>query len=127
MRRSVIVGLGWLIVPSAWVRTALGLYIAKPDASYTFSRYHSENGAGSKAYFISMVSQRWRDDTEVGPAAWIHKLIIDVPQLLFSDSPETAVLYIDGGDNDDLRPEEPEQFRQYWEAYGACDDRAGEQ
>ncbi len=87
-----------LVAPLA--ETALDRYVARPDPAYTFTERSSKRGVGYTAYFLSMTSQRWRSASEVDRPLWTHEVILVIPQFGL-DKTSTAVLLIDGGDNDD--------------------------
>lgn len=86
-------------------QTALDRYVAKPDPNYSFDLYAKDNDIFYKSYFIHMVSQQWRTAAEVDRPLWEHNVAITVPLALNSKNPETAVLLINGGNNDDDRPD----------------------
>jgi PhoPQ-activated pathogenicity-related protein len=79
--------------------TALDRYIAKPDPNYRFFHYATDNDFIYKTYFLHMTSQQWRSSAEVDRPLWEHTVMITVPLGLFSNSPETAILLINGGNN----------------------------
>ena len=79
--------------------TALDRYVAREDPNYTFFQRSSKRGVGYTAYFLSMTSQQWRSASEVDRPLWTHELIVVIPQVGLDDT-DTAVLLIDGGDND---------------------------
>ncbi len=80
--------------------TALDRYVAKPDDNYRYEHYRTETKAGYTVYFLDMVSQKWRSESEVDRPLWEHEVVIVIPQFGL-DTTDTAVLLIDGGDNDD--------------------------
>jgi PhoPQ-activated pathogenicity-related protein len=90
-------------------QTALDRYVAKPDANYRFSRYATDDDILFKSYFLTMTSQQWRTAAEVDRPLWEHNVIITVPRALFSDTARTAVLLINGGDNDGSRPDKTDE------------------
>ncbi len=79
--------------------TALDRYVARPDPNYTFTERSSQRGVGYTAYFLAMTSQQWRSANEVDRPLWTHEVIMVIPQFGLDDT-DTAVLLIDGGDND---------------------------
>jgi PhoPQ-activated pathogenicity-related protein len=97
-------------VTFSWAEeTALDRYVAKSDDSYLFTHYHTEQDLGFITYFITMTSQQWRTSpNEVDRAQWEHDLMITVPWSLRLDT-NTAILFIDGGSNDGVRPTSPDQ------------------
>lgn len=84
--------------------TALDLYVAKPDPNYGYTVYHTESKPLYKTYFLRMVSQQWRSSADVDRPIWQHDLMVTVPLVLSSKSPQTAILIIDGGSNGGLPP-----------------------
>jgi PhoPQ-activated pathogenicity-related protein len=98
------------LVTFSWAEeTALDRYVAKSDDSYLFTHYHTEQDLGFITYFITMTSQQWRTSpNEVDRAQWEHDLMITVPWSLRLDT-NTAILFIDGGSNDGVRPTSPDQ------------------
>lgn len=95
----------WLLVLSfslsggSWAEeTALDRYVAKPDAHYQFSNYHTEHLGVYTAYFLKMTSQQWRSSAEVDRPIWEHEVVVVIPTVGLESS-DTAVLLIDGGDN----------------------------
>ncbi|MEZ5584682.1 MAG: PhoPQ-activated protein PqaA family protein [Candidatus Competibacteraceae bacterium] len=87
-------------------QTALDRYVAKPDANFDYFDYDTDDGVLYKTYFLSMTSQQWRTLAEVDRVLWQHDVMITVPAVLFSDSPKTAILLIDGGRNGGDLPDE---------------------
>ncbi len=80
--------------------TALDRYVARPDPSYTFTERSSQRGFGYTAHFLAMTSQQWRSADEVDRPLWTHEVVMVIPQFGL-DKTDTAVLLIDGGDNND--------------------------
>lgn len=69
---------------------ALKQYVAKPDASYHWTK-RREGTLGKGTYVeLTLTSQTWRD------IVWKHQLFIYKPSQLKKDGTE-AILYIDGG------------------------------
>jgi PhoPQ-activated pathogenicity-related protein len=103
----------WLLTSAAIAApsssTALDRYVAKPDGSYSYTLYHTESKPLYKTYFLHMVSQQWRSSAEVDRPIWEHDLMVTVPLVLFSKSPETAILIIDGGSNGGIPPRDTSQ------------------
>ncbi|HHW76480.1 MAG TPA: hypothetical protein GX399_05515 [Xanthomonadaceae bacterium] len=79
--------------------TALDRYVARPDPNYNFTLYLTRRETGYTAYFLRMISQQWRSAAEVDRPLWEHEIVIVVPQFGL-DSTDTAILLIDGGDNE---------------------------
>jgi len=99
-----------ILMPSAALaaETALDRYVARPDPNYTFTERSSKRGVGYTAHFLAMTSQQWRSASEVDRPVWTHEVILVIPQFGLDDT-DTAVLLIDGGDNnnaplDDIDP-----------------------
>lgn len=88
----------WL-TPTFSAETALDRYVSKSDPNYTFFERSSQRGAGYTAHFLSMTSQQWRSSSEVDRPLWTHEVIIVIPKAAL-DKTKTAVLLIDGGNND---------------------------
>lgn len=80
--------------------TALDRYVSRFDPNYTYSQYHSENEGLYTAYFLTMTSQQWRSASEVDRPIWTHEVAIVIPRFGL-DETDTAILLIDGGDNND--------------------------
>ncbi|OHB65516.1 MAG: hypothetical protein A2Y77_04285 [Planctomycetes bacterium RBG_13_62_9] len=99
--RSVIAVFVLLLTAAAAVATPLDDYVAKPDASYTYSVAQTIDHPLGKVYVIDMKSQTWRSEKEVNRTLWQHWLTIVVPNGVTSD---TALLWINGGSN---RPDPP--------------------
>jgi len=74
-------------------RTALDLYVAKPDPAYRFSRVSVIAGEGYTAHVLDLVSQQWRNSWEVDRTEWHHWLTIVVPDRVRH---QTALLWIGG-------------------------------
>jgi PhoPQ-activated pathogenicity-related protein len=86
--------------------TALDRYLKRPDTSYRWSLVRTVPGSGFTTYVVDMTSQSWRTAAEVDRTEWKHSLVIVTPD----ETPaNTALLFIDGGNNGD---EPPQQARQ---------------
>jgi PhoPQ-activated pathogenicity-related protein len=85
--------------------TPLDDYIAKPDASYTYSVVQTIDHPLGKVYILDMKSQTWRTEKEVNRTLWQHWLTVIVPNDVTSD---TALLFINGGSNRGNPPSGPE-------------------
>lgn len=79
---------------------ALERYIALPDPSYR-KVGAALPGNGYTAHLIELVSQRWRDESEVDRPRWQHQLTLVVPDEVAND---TALLVIAGGSNNKPAP-----------------------
>ena len=77
-------------------RTALDRYVAAPDPSFCYHLIETFSGSGYTARLFELVSQRWRDETEVDRPLWKHWLTVVVPKEIATD---TAMLVIGGGSN----------------------------
>ncbi len=89
------------------VGTPLDDYIAKPDASYTYTIVNTIDNPLGKVYVIDMKSQTWRTEKEVNRTLWQHWVSIIVPNDVASD---TALLFINGGSNKSTKPPSPEMM-----------------
>jgi PhoPQ-activated pathogenicity-related protein len=81
--------------------TTLEHYVASPDPNYRWKAIAALRGGGYTTHLIELVSQCWRDASEVDRPLWQHQLRLVVPDQIASD---TALLVIGGGSND--RPAE---------------------
>lgn len=87
--------------------TALDDYIKKADPMYAYRHYSTDSGLLKPytAYFLHMTSQQWRSADQVkrplreDGSLWEHVVQITVPKLRHSNSPNTAILLVTGGDN----------------------------
>jgi PhoPQ-activated pathogenicity-related protein len=80
--------------------SALDRYIAKADPVYGYELYHVDQTLAYTSYFLRMTSQQWRSADEVDRPVWEHEVQITIPALVYSASPETALLIVNGGAND---------------------------
>jgi PhoPQ-activated pathogenicity-related protein len=94
-----------LFLAAVAVATPLDDYIAKPDASYTYSVVNTIDTPLGKVYILDMKSQTWRSEKEVNRTLWQHWLTIIVPNDVTSD---TALLWINGGSNGGKPPSTPD-------------------
>lgn len=94
-----------LLLTAAAVATPLDDYIAKPDASYTYSVVRTIDNPLGKVYVLDMKSQTWRSEKEVNRTLWQHWLTIIVPNDVAFD---TALLWITGGSNGGTPPSGPD-------------------
>lgn len=76
--------------------TALDDYIAKPEPVFQSTLVAQTSGPGFSTYVLSVLSQTWRDSSEVHRTTWQHYVTIVVPTLL---EKHTAILLINGGSN----------------------------
>lgn len=89
-----------LIATSALAtETALDRYVKREDPNYRFEERSSKRGAGYTVYFLNMISQQWRSAAEVDRPLWSHEVVVVIPQASL-DKTKSAVLLIDGGNND---------------------------
>ncbi len=79
--------------------TALDLYLAKPDTNYGYTHLDTRIGEGYTIYDIAMTSQAWRSPAEVDRTLWQHQVLIAVPWFPFTANQHTALLVINGGQN----------------------------
>jgi PhoPQ-activated pathogenicity-related protein len=77
-------------------RTALDRYVAAPDPSFRYRLARTFPGSGYAAYLLELISQRWRDATEVDRPLWQHWLTVVAPEEIATD---VALLVIGGGSN----------------------------
>lgn len=94
-----------LLLTAAAVATPLDDYIAKPDASYTYSVVQTIDHPLGKIHILDMKSQTWRSEKEVNRTLWQHWLTIIVPNDVAFD---TALLWINGGSNRGTPPSGPD-------------------
>lgn len=90
--------------PTATGPTALDRYVNTPDPAFGWRLISTTRGEGYTAYVLQMTSQSWRSAAEVDQPVWKHWLTIVKPDKAVSGK---ALLYIDGGDNDDPAPTQP--------------------
>ena len=69
-----------LLLAAMAVGTPLDDYIAKPDASYTYSVVNTIDNPLGKVYVIDMKSQTWRTEKEVNRTLWQHWLTHHRPE-----------------------------------------------
>jgi len=81
--------------------TALDRYVAAPDPSYAFRLVRSTSAPGITVHFLELTSQTWLTSAEVDRPLWKHWLVLYVPA---QPASTTALLYVDGGSNDDASP-----------------------
>lgn len=87
---------------------ALDRYVRKEDTGISVLPVlqSSQPVSGGRWDVLSLVSQRWRNDTEVSPDVWQHWLALAIPDEVTND---TALLFISGGSTSQSAPEpEPE-------------------
>jgi PhoPQ-activated pathogenicity-related protein len=80
---------------------ALERYVALPDPSYRWKAAATQPGSGYTTHLLELVSQRWRNESEVDRPGWQHWLSLVVPDEIAND---TALLVIAGGSNDKPAP-----------------------
>ncbi|MBX3420875.1 MAG: tandem-95 repeat protein [Pirellulaceae bacterium] len=74
--------------------TALDVYVAAPDPSYSFNIIATTPGIGFTQYLVEMTSQTWRSAAETTWEQWKHRLSIIVPNSVTSNK---SLLVIGGG------------------------------
>ncbi|MDD1651315.1 MAG: PhoPQ-activated pathogenicity-related family protein [Methylococcaceae bacterium] len=84
--------------------TALDRYVAQPDLHFRYAQYHSESRPLYTTWFLDMTSQQWRSPGDVDHSVWNHQVMITMPRVFTAKQRKTAVLVIDGGDNDTPPP-----------------------
>jgi PhoPQ-activated pathogenicity-related protein len=82
--------------PRAPGLTPLERYVALPDPSYRWKAITALRGGGYTTHLIELVSQCWRDGSEVDRPCWQHQLRLVLPDEIAS---ATALLVIAGGSN----------------------------
>lgn len=80
----------------------LARYVGRYDPAYEWAEYDTDIHFGWTKHTVQLSSQEWRDRTEVDRPLWEHGLGIIEPW--FSDN--QAILFINGGSNDDDPPQE---------------------
>ena len=80
---------------------ALERYVALPDPSYRWKAVAAQPGSGYTTHLLELVSQRWRNESEVDRPRWQHWLSLVVPDEIAND---TVLLVIAGGSNDKPAP-----------------------
>ena len=81
--------------------TPLERYVALPDPSYRWKAVAALPGGGYTTHLLELVSQCWRNESEVDRPRWQHQLRLVVPDEIAND---TALLVIAGGSNDKPAP-----------------------
>ena len=76
-------------------------YVTLPDPNYRWKATAALRDGGYTTHVIELVSQRWRDESEVDRPRWQHWLSLVVPDEIAND---TALLVIAGGSNDKPAP-----------------------
>jgi len=97
----IFLGVGLAAAPRLAVGTPLDDYVAAPDPSYTYSVVDTITGNGYIGHVLDMTSQTWRTPAEVDRTEWQHWLTVVNPN---GTNRTTALLIIEGGDNDDPAP-----------------------
>lgn len=113
MKRTLIgllLFLNPIIMVWAQENTALDQYIAKPDPNYRYTHYHSASEVGYTTHFIHMTSQQWRTQDDVDRVLWEHEMNVTVPWLTHTNSPHTAILIINSGENGNPPETEPNEI-----------------
>ncbi len=103
--RTTLTVLLTLLLTAGAVATPLDDYVAKPDASYTYSVVQTIDHPLGKVHILDMKSQTWRSEKEVNRTLWQHWLTIIVPNDVAFD---TALLWITGGSNRGTPPSGPD-------------------
>ena len=99
-----------IITVWAQENTALDQYIVKPDPNYDYTQYHTATEIGYTTHFIHMTSQQWRTSDEVDRVLWEHEMNVTVPWFPHSNSPRTAILIINSGENGNPLETEPNEI-----------------
>jgi PhoPQ-activated pathogenicity-related protein len=82
-------------------KTALDVYIAKPDPAYKWELVGTYPGDGQTTFVLEMTSQTWRTEADVDKPVWKHWMTIVKPDGVKHDK---ALLFIWQGDNTDPAP-----------------------
>lgn len=85
---------GGLVAEGEGGPTALDLYVAAPDPSYSFNIISTTPGIGYTLYDLQMTSQTWRGASEVNWDVWRHRMSIVIPNTVTSSQ---SLLVIGGG------------------------------
>ena len=88
--------------PAGSEKTALDAYVAAPDASYQYTLERKLREKAYTGYLVRMQSQTWLSEKEVDRTAWVHDLIVIVPEKVRS---KVGLLFIGGGANGDPVPD----------------------
>jgi PhoPQ-activated pathogenicity-related protein len=72
----------------------LGDYVRAPDGAYNYELVTTVSHPGCTIHVIRMVSQNWRDHSEVDRVLWRHWMAVIVPEGVKGD---TAMLIVEGG------------------------------
>jgi PhoPQ-activated pathogenicity-related protein len=91
--------------PVSAKRTPLDEYVQKPDAAYSWKVAKTIQGNPSTTSVIRLVSQSWRDPSEVDRPLWEHWLVVAKPEKLKTNK---AFLIVSGGSNDRPMPDSGE-------------------
>src|SRR3989442_62758 len=83
--------------------TPLDRYVAAPDPAYAWEPVRELKGEGCVAHVLKMTSQTWLTPEDVDRTTWWHWLTIVEPGTITT---EIALLFINGGNNDDGPPGE---------------------
>ena len=90
--------------------TALDDYVALSDTNYTYEMTNQSFKLlpPTTGYTLRLTSQNWRSSSEVDRTVWRHWVTIIVPVGTIKN---TALLYITGGDTNDLAPAVEDDLR----------------
>jgi len=80
----------------------LARYVGRFDPEYTWEKHGTDEHFGWTKHTLRLVSQQWRDGSEVDHPVWEHDLGIIEPWF----SNDQAILFINGGSNHAGPPEE---------------------
>lgn len=108
-----------LMLLSVWANASvLDGYVAQRDPAYAWeiAANHALDKNFTLAYSLDLISQQWRDGSEVGvdQVLWRHWVNVVVPQWdgLLGAKKDTALILINGGDSLDPMPPLDPRFRQ---------------
>ncbi|OHB50001.1 MAG: hypothetical protein A2Y10_13785 [Planctomycetes bacterium GWF2_41_51] len=85
--------------------------LADPCYSYSLISSSSDPYTQTQGYTLRLISQQWRDETEVDHTIWNHWMTVIVPNTLLGPTKDTALIYIDGGNHTDSAPAIDSQYR----------------
>lgn len=80
-------------------KTALQDYVNTPDPAFDFRLITTLKQTDASIYILLLTSQSWRTNEDLNQPLWQHQLSVVVPNTIFS---RTGMMFINGGDNDDL-------------------------
>jgi PhoPQ-activated pathogenicity-related protein len=82
------------------VQTDLDIYVHSDDGFFSYTEVTSYRDEGVTMYILNMTSQKYQDETYVDHPVWWHIMGIAIPDQI--DYDDFAILWIGGGNNDDV-------------------------